>query len=77
MSAEKQPIPLEVVREEFREFLRQQGVDPDSVDFEVSHVRYLGQFGGETKTVTTTVLQLPDGSFYQWFPGEAGQHAES
>ena len=68
MAQEKQPIPLEAVRREFCEFLRGEGVDPDTVDFKVSHADYIGTFGGETKTIKITVLELPDGSTYQWFP---------
>jgi hypothetical protein len=68
MAEEKQPIPLEAVRQVFRECLREQGVDPDTVDFKVSHAHYIGTFGGETKTIKITVLELPDGSTYQWFP---------
>jgi hypothetical protein len=70
VAEQKPPIPLEAVREAFREFLRGEGVDPDTVDFKVSHADYVGTFGGETKTIKITVLDLPDGSSYQWFPEE-------
>ena len=65
---ERRPIPLDAVRREYREFLRRQDIDPDTVDFKVEHARYIGRFGGETKAITTTILTLPDGSSYQWFP---------
>ena len=70
MAEPKKPIPLDAVRNEFREFLRREGVDPDSVDFKVSHADYIGTFGGVTKTIKITVFELPDGSTYQWFPEE-------
>ena len=56
MAEQKPPIPVEAVRETFREFLRGEGVDPDTVDFKVSHADYIGTFGGETKTIKITVL---------------------
>jgi hypothetical protein len=62
------PIPLDAVRREFSEFLRGRGVDPDTVDFRVEHADYIGTFDGEVKTIKITVLTLPDGSTYQWFP---------
>ena len=65
---ERRPIPLDAVRREYREFLRGQGIDPDTVDFKVEHARYIGLFDGEMKTIKTTILRLPDGSTYQWFP---------
>ena len=65
---ERRPIPLDAVRREYREFLRGQGIDPDTVDFKVEHARYIGKFGGQMKTIKTTILTLPDGSTYQWFP---------
>jgi hypothetical protein len=67
-SQEKRPIPLDAVRREFSDFLRGQGVDPETVEFDVEHQKYIGTFGGEVKTITITVLTLPDGSVYQWFP---------
>jgi hypothetical protein len=70
VAEQKPPIPLDAVRETFREFLRREGVDPDTVDFKVSHADYIGTFGGETKAMKITVLDLPDGSSYQWFPEE-------
>lgn len=63
-----QPIPLDAVREEFSRHLREQGIDPETVPFEVSHQQHVASFGGETRTITITVLTLPDGSSYQWFP---------
>ena len=42
---ERRPIPLDAVRREYREFLRGQGIDPDTVDFKVEHARYIGKFG--------------------------------
>ena len=39
---ERRPIPLDAVRREYREFLRGQGIDPDTVDFKVEHARYIG-----------------------------------
>jgi hypothetical protein len=65
---ERRPIPLDAVRREYREILRGQGIDPDTVDFKVEHARYIGMFGGQMKAITTTILMLPDGSSYQWFP---------
>jgi hypothetical protein len=65
---EKGPIPLDAVRREFGEFLRGQGIEPETVDFKVEHAEYSGKFGGEMKTIKTTILTLPDGSTYQWFP---------
>ena len=65
---ERRPIPVDAVRREYGEFLRGQGIDPDTVDFKVEHARYVGKFDGQMKWITTTILRLPDGSSYQWFP---------
>ena len=65
---QKDPIPLDAVRREFREFLRGEGIDPDTVDLKVEHQKHVGSFDGKVKTITITVLTMPDGSVYQWFP---------
>jgi hypothetical protein len=63
-----QPIPLEAVRDEFSRHLREQGIDPETVPFKVEQQQNIGRFDGEARTITTTVLTLPDGSSCQWFP---------
>jgi len=70
-----QPIPLDAVREEFSSYLRETGVDPETVPFEVEHQQYIGRFDGEVKTITITVLKL-DGATYQWFPELPDAHRE-
>ena len=66
--SDSKPIPPDAVRREYSEFLRQQGIDPETVAFEVSHAKHIATFNGEIKTITTTVLELSDGSRYEWFP---------
>ena len=73
---DKQPIPLDAVREEFSRHLREQGIDPETVPFKVEHRQYIGRFDGEVRTITITVLALPDGSTYQWFPELPDGHRE-
>jgi hypothetical protein len=69
------PIPLDELRLEVSRYLRETGVDPETVPFEVEHQQYIGTFDGEVKTITITVMKL-DGSTYQWFPELPDAHRE-
>jgi hypothetical protein len=40
----------------------------NAVDYRIEHADYIGTFDGEVRTIRTTVLTLPNGSTYQWFP---------
>ena len=61
-------IPLEAVREEYERYLRERGIDPATVEFEVAHEQHIAQFDGETRTITITVLTTADGRRWEWFP---------
>jgi hypothetical protein len=61
-------IPLEVVRDEFKKWLRSEAIDPETVDFKVSHAIHLAMIDGELRQIQTTVLELPDGQRFEWIP---------
>jgi hypothetical protein len=62
------PVPPDEVRREFLDYMRSNGFDLDAEDFTVEYADYIGTFDGVVRTIKITVLTLPDGSTYQWFP---------